>query len=324
MATNRTWPGVCRPTVWSASAVADEIDGVDYFSRKEFAMKNYFGSSTMATVWGVALMLVFCFSVAGCSLFSSIGSEKDKKELFKSRDQYVRIARQESAKGVKVPPNEHPVSLDEDQIRTALGSLEFMLPKENKSAPVFERPELEVLGRSISSALAEAGPDEDVVFAVVGDYKSLYGLAKEQKYTAGRVFYREGKLNIIFGEIHGKYWATADRRLYPLAPGSRFKATEHVWMLIGQPDQEFHSGQDGQRTDWVVLDLASMEARAAMGEKAAQAKGSGGSGGGQAQPQLSAEKTVEERLTILNELKNKKLITEEEYQKKRADILKDL
>lgn len=284
-------------------------------------MKKRSGFSVLASVCGAALLMTFSLAATGCSMLNSIGSEKDKNEIFKSRDQYVRITKQESAKGVKVPPNEQPVSLDEDQIRSAFGSLEFILPKANKSAPVFEKPELEVLGRNVSRALSEAGPDEDVVFAVVGDYRSLYGLTKEQMYTAGRVFYREGKLNIIFGEVHGKYWPTADRRLYPLAPGSRFKAKEHEWMLIGQPDQEFYSGSGGQRTDWVVLDLASMEARAAMGEQAAKAQGATGSG---AQPALQAQKSVEERLSILNDLKNKKLITEEEYQKKRADILKDL
>jgi hypothetical protein len=254
-------------------------------------------------------------------MFKSITSDKDTKELFKSRDQYVRIIKQDSVKGVKTPQNDHPVSLDEDQIRTALGTLEFMIPNKDKSAPVFEKPELNVLGGYLSRALAEAGPDEDVVFAVIGDYRAVYGLTKEQMYTAARVFYREGKLNIIFGDIHGAYRATADRRLYPLAPGARARASAHTWTLLGQPDQEFHTGPDGQRTDWVVLDLASMEARAAMDEQPVKPAGSGS---GQAQAMPKVEKTVEERLKTLNDLKDKKLISEEEYQQKRADILKDL
>jgi len=268
----------------------------------------------------MAVVLLCCAGVVGCSTLKSITSNKDSKLLFKSRDQFVRIVGQDSIKGVKVPANGQPVSLDEGQIRMALNSLEFMTPGKDSSSPVFDAPELDVLSRYLSAALAQAGPEEDVVFAVIGDYKAVYGLAKEQMYTSGRVFYRDGKLNIIFGDIHGKYFANTDRRLYPLAPGSRGKSSVHTWALLNQPDQEFHSGPEGQRTDWVVLDLASMEARAAMGEKAAtQPPVVPGY-----QPFYGAQKSVEERLQILNELKNKKLITDDEYQNKRLDILKDL
>lgn len=288
-------------------------------------MKNAsVGFPIPASFLRLSILVFLCTGFMGCSVVKTITSDKDSKELFKSRDQFVRIIKQDALKGVKVPPNEHPVALDEDQIRNALGSLEFMLPNKDKSLPVFEKPELNVLGRYLSAALAQAGPDEDVAFAVIGDYRAAYGLAKEQMYTAARVFYREGKLNMIFGDIHGAYRATADRRLYPLAPGSRSKSSTHTWALLGQPDQEFYAGADGQRTDWVVLDLASMEARAVMDEKSAQSMGAGGAGAGQSQPVLRAEKSVEERLKVLNDLKTKNLISEEEYQKKRADILKDL
>ncbi len=267
------------------------------------------------------IVLLFCFGATSCSTLKSITSNKDSKLLFKSRDQYVRIVPQDKVKGSKVPANGQPVSLDEEQMRMALASLEFMTPGKDSSSPVFAKPELDVLSRYLSTALAQAGPEEDVAFAVVGDYLAVYGLAKEQMYTSGRVFYRDGKLNIIFGAIHAKYWANADRRLYPMAPGSRSIATPHTWALLGQPDQSFYAGQGCQRTDWVVLDLASMEARAAMGEKASATQAAGTSG---SQPCYVPQKTVEERLQTLNDLKSKKLITDEEYEKKRLDILKDL
>ena len=274
--------------------------------------------SLLASTWKLLLVFICCVGLVGCSTLKSLTSNKDSKLLFKSRDQFIQIVKQDSVKSVKVPANGHPVSLDEGQIRMALGSLEFMTPGKDSSSPVFDAPELDVLARYLPAALAQAGPEEDVAFAVVGNFKAVYGLAKEQMYTTGRVFYREGKLNIVFGEIHGKYWANADRRLYPLAPGSRYKSTVHTWALVTQPDQEFYSGPEGQRTDWVVLDLASMEARAAMGEKAATTQAPA------AVPHYGAQKSVEERLQTLNDLKSKKLITEEEYEKKRLDILKEL
>jgi len=282
---------------------------------------NSVGFTLPASALILVIVLLFSFGATGCSTLKSITSNKDSKVLFKSRDQYVRIVPQDSVKGSKVSANGQPVSLDEEQVRMALRSLEFMTPGKDSSSLVFEKPELDVLSRYLSAALAQAGPEEDVAFAVVGDYLAVYGLAKEQMYTSGRVFYRDGKLNIIFGAIHGKYWANADRRLYPLDPGSRFKTSPHTWALLGQVDQAFYAGPEGQRTDWVVLDLASMEARAAMGEKAAATQSPGMPG---PQSGYVNQKTVEERLQTLNDLKSKKLITDEEYEKKRLEILKEL
>jgi len=278
-------------------------------------------------IWFFAVLLLFCFGAAGCSQVKSIlPQDKDAKLLFKSRDQYVRIVKQDTVKGAKVPPNEHPVSLDMGQIRNVLSSLEIMLPKKDKSIPVFAKPELDNLEKYISQGLAEAGPDEDVVFAVVGVYRAVYGLAKEQKYTTGRVFYRDGRLNIIFGKIQEDYksyelYASVDRRTNPLSPGSRSVPSEHAWMLLDQPDQSFNMTNSGERTDWVILDLASMEARAALGEKDAASQTPARPA---SQPAYGPQKTLEERLQILNDLKSKKLITDEEYQQKRLEMLKDL
>ncbi len=271
----------------------------------------------------IVLLFIMAMGTSGCSIFKSFTPEgRGEKELFRSRDQYVRIVMQDVAKGVKVPPNEHPVILDSDQIRSALASMEAMLDGREKSVPVFTKAQLDTLAPFLSRGLAAAGPNEDVVFGLIDDFKAVHGLAKEQKYTAGRVFYRDGKLNIIFGNIQGEYRAVADRRLNPLAPGSRSVAAKQNWVFIDQPDQAYYSGPEGRRSDWITLDLAAMEAKAAAAEKEAKAAAaaSGATEGRFYQP----KKSVEERLTTLNELKAKKLITEEEYQKKRAAILSDL
>ncbi len=73
-----------------------------------------------------AVLTLFSLGTVGCSMVDSVKTsfEKDAKQLFKSREQYVRIVKQDAVKGVKVPPQaEHPVFFDTDQIRNALGSL---------------------------------------------------------------------------------------------------------------------------------------------------------------------------------------------------------
>jgi hypothetical protein len=308
---------------------------------------------------GTALVLLalVCFGTFGCSLFrTNVDDTKTDRTIWHSREQNVRIVKQDVIKGGTYTPNDQPVMLEPSQIRQALASLEVRLDKGGKLISVFTEPELETLSGKLSEALAQAGPDQDVTFAVVGLRKALYGLAKQRKVTTGRVFYREGKLNIIFGKmiedvrderVHD-YRADNDFRLNPLAPGSRTKPVSHVWELQEEPEMQFYADSGMYRGDWVVLDLASVAAHEALGIKPTRAASVGrqesatprretlpqegsqvpapaSQGPVASVPQTAkSNKTIEERLTILNNLKNKNLITDEEYKAKRADILKDL
>ncbi len=320
----------------------------------------------------IRLVMVFLLPLflmtAGCSTYNSLfksspeaSSANADRTIWHSREQNVRIVKQDSIKGGTVLRNDHPIMLDPEQIRNALAALEVRLPGIDKPAPVFTGPELDTLGARLSEGLSQAGPDQDVTFVVVGQRKALFGLAKQRKVTTGRVFYREGKLNIIFGKmvedlkfegssIEHDYQAMNDYRLNALFPGSRAMPVSHSWKLEETPDMQFYEEGGMMRRDWVVLDLASMSGREALGTKPAKTgrtvsetpasvplKESASQETGQVQapvyqapvvtqvPQAGrTSKTVEERLLMLNDLKNKKLITEEEYKAKRASILNDL
>lgn len=302
------------------------------------------------------LMLPICLVMSGCSLYNSAFKSSDtsavnkNRTIWHSRDQSVRIERQDSVKGGIVAQNDHPIMLDPGQIRSALASLEVRLTSTDKPVPVFTGPELDILGKQLSEGLAQASTDEDVTFVAVGLRRALYGVAKQRKVTSGRVFYKEGKLNIIFGSMVEDLKENADPRLDIKGPGSRTRPVSHAWILEDEPDMQFYAGGDMIRSDWVVLDLASMAAHEALGTKPAKTgrivsetpasvpvKESAPQETGQVQapvyqapvvtqvPQAGrTSKTVEERLLMLNDLKNKKLITEEEYKAKRASILNDL
>ncbi len=305
-------------------------------------------------VWLITvLMLILCIVTSGCSLFNSASKSSDASIAYKSRtiwhsrEQNVRIESQDSARGGMVTQNDHPIMLEPGQIRSALASLEVRLTQADKPVPVFTSPELDVLGKQLSEGLVQAGPGEDVTFVVVGQRRAVYGLAKQRKVTSGRVFYKEGKLNIIFGSLVDDLKDNADPRIDIKGPGLRTRPVSHAWELEDEPDMQFYAGGDMIRRDWVVLDLASMAAHEAMGTKPAKtgrtvserpsAVSNAPQETGQAQvpayqqptvtqvPQTGrTSKSVEERLLILNDLKNKKLITDEEYKAKRANILNDL
>ncbi len=312
----------------------------------------------------MAFLLPLCFVTAGCSICNSlfkssaeISSASAERTIWHSRawyagqisgEQYVRVVKHDRPKGGLISQNDHPAILEPGQIRSALGELEVKPTPDDKPIPVFTAPELDVLGKRLSEGLALAGPDEDITFAVIGLRRALFGLAKRPMATTGRVFYKNGKLNLIFGKVVAELKEHIDPRLEPLTPGSRTRQVSHDWTLPDEPGMQLYADGDMIRSDWVMLDLASMAAHEALSTKPVK-NGTIGSETSATTPERvsapqetgqapayqppavtqapqtgKASKTIEERLMILNDLKNKKLITDEEYKAKRAKILNDL
>jgi hypothetical protein len=204
----------------------------------------------------------------------------------------------------------------------------------HKQLPVFNAPEIDMLSLHISEALHQAGPREDVTFAVVGHFSTFVDFLKVRQITTGRVFYQDGKLNIIFGIMHRDIKENEDRRLNPLAPGSRTQAGDFESLIMAQAGEQPFSKPRG---DWVVftrenLDKPVVTTTAPAGEERRLEQAEqrpAGSTIRQTEEQkavapLVKGKSAEERLIQLNELKNKHLITDEEYRSKRMEILNDL
>jgi hypothetical protein len=277
-----------------------------------------------APIW---FMMALMVTVAGCAAMrTGQGGDTIVKTLWQSRDQYVAIEKLERPAGVTATANAHPADISVDRLRSAFASLEVRLPGKDKKIPLFYDPELKILSENIRAGLASAGPDEDVTFAVIGHYPALLGVLQERKVTTGRVFCRDGQLNIIFGDVLRDVREDEDRRLYPFLPGSRGAAAPGKWALTAKQEGESFIMT---RPDWVTFPLAGPPAPIAA-PAGRQENGVTGAENKEA-PAVSPEKpagpvkkSVEERLVILNELWNKKLITEEEYRQKRLEILNEL
>ena len=224
------------------------------------------------------------------------------RHLWQSSDQFVALELQDSVSPGPVQPNDHPIELPLDRIAAMLASIDIHATDNGKPEPLFTRSGVEVLAPQLQQGLRQASPKEDVTFAVIGLHDALYGLAKSPKVTTGRVFYKEGRLNIIVGLAQQEVRERDDRRLAPFTPGVRQKASEGEWQLLPHPGQK---GYKLVRKDWVAF---SDEWLAPVAEKNVPPK----------------QTTPTERLTTLKELKEKGLISEEEYQKKRAQILDGL
>jgi hypothetical protein len=325
-------------------------------------------------------LIMVAGGVTGCSYLPFIHSDKPEnkivRNLWSSGEQFVQIEKQDRPTGVPVRLNEHISEISVDRFRTALESISILPPGKGKTVPLFNEDELKTLSEYIPVGLALSGPDDDVTFAIIGNYVEALGFLKKREVTTGRVFYQEGQINIIFGDIHRELKETMgvkeDRRLNPFLPGSRARVVGKLeGVLVPKEGGEVFAGI---RNDWIAFPLKASEISTATaapqesGETAAPATtqntgtlSPGAPTGASSAPQYatapargaqsvapatmqrtgvgaqavapitshersapSAKKSTEERLLILNDLRSKKLISEEEYWRKRGDILNDL
>jgi hypothetical protein len=275
--------------------------------------------------WPIVMMLVIFGGTTGCTTLKTNQSEDGRvRNIWEAREQYVAIERQDHPAGVTVSANAHPADLSVERLRSALESIEVQIPGKDKNVSLFNDPELKVLSEKIREGFFSAGPNKDVTFAVIGHYPALLGLMQERKVTTGRVFCLDGQLNIIFGDVLRDVKESEDRRLYPFRAGSRAVAASGKWSMTKKPDGENFTVK---RTDWLTFPLASPAATVvtpATGHNAGNSLNKAALPTvSPAKPATAVNKSVEKRLMILNDLWHKKLVTDEEYQTKRREILNE-
>jgi hypothetical protein len=208
---------------------------------------------------GGAITLV-CTAVA----WSATEAPRGSVVLWSGDDQWVKIEPQDDSAAV---PNDHPAQLGAKAISTALGALRVNLVDPDTGTqsdrPVFTPNELGNLTLHVASGLEKAGPRQDVTFSTIdGRALAAGGLIRKPGVNAGRVFYNDGRLNVIFGELQSSYrkknvYGQRTEDYTPRRQGSRSEATEQKWHLAAGPGLQFHSTNDGNiRNDWVVIDTA--------------------------------------------------------------------
>jgi len=248
-------------------------------------------------------------------LISSTSPASDVRYLWQSRDQFVALDRQDITSSGPAQPNDHPAEFTLDRLTAILSSIEVRPGEGDKAEPLLTRSAVEALAPYLRQGLQQASPAQDVTFAVIGLHKALYGLAKSPKVTTGRVFYKSGRLNIIVGLVQQEVRDRDDRRLFPFTPGNRYRAASGEWTLL--------TNAPLVRKDWLafgeewqapVMPAADAEQRPPAQQTAP------------AQPEKKSSDTRRpaDRLNTLNELKDRGLITDEEYRSKRLEILNGL
>ena len=212
----------------------------------------------------------------------------------------------------------------------------------------------------LAKGFLKAKPDQDIIFVLQKAEDKLLGL-KEKTFNAGRMFIKDDKLNIIMGDYE-YFRSEAFENAYD--PGGqsavpynfnfghrnrRSKAFENTNFSAKGVEVKQINGE--RRQDWLAIDIkvaadayiASQnesknpstqankeleketaklakqrrEMRAEMARLRKEVKdNSSGS--------AVSSKSIEERIATLDELLDKKLITQDEYDNKRKEILSDI
>lgn len=241
------------------------------------------------------------------SIAPGSGEAAERRLLWESREQFVALEPREIAGN-----NAHPLEIEPDRLRAQLRALRLQPSVDEKAVPLFTNDSVTTLVEYLQQGLRQASPREDVTFAVIGLYDALYGLAKQPQVNTGRLFVQDGRLNLIIGLAHREVKEREDRRLFPFTPGSRMVKASAPWVLQLPPEP---SGMKLVQQNWVAIPL---DWQAAVHSDSPQTTG-----------QLPAHPTPPprspaERLGVLKELLNQQLITTEEYQSKRREILQGL
>jgi hypothetical protein len=311
-------------------------------------MRSKAVSGKTAMLYGVMIIsTVLALSLAGCGAnLQKSANSNVKSVIWTNQDQFVRIESQDRDT-IMVASNDHPANLSANLIRKTLGSLEVTFEGEENPVPVFSPEELEILGDTISHGLAQAGPDEDITFATAGIHQGQTA----PEMSTYRLFITDDRLNLIIGTLHEKHTENIDRSRHPLVPGSRKYTRRTInWTIAPRIGMKYKTNgaitsDVVTRYDWLILnptpdtfreaaqiweDSAQFESEQQkiqqkiqkMEQSIEQMKQTSASGAPLAAPAgpMGLNK-IEQRLQILQQLKDKGLINDDEFRSKKQEIL---
>ena len=212
---------------------------------------------------------------------------------------------------------QHPLAVTERQMVFHMVALTY----ENysllgKSGPVFTKEDIQKTKRLLTKALNKAHAQNIIGFEV----------ESEEGTTKGELFASGGKLHWRLFEIRGVKYSLTSSKI------ARYGTT---WRMVPKKGQKFHVTEKflgtKQWTNWIEAQI-DLPAPANL-KMARPKKQRAQSGGGASEPPLAPmippkaatpqknPADLEEKLKFLKHLYDKQLIDQQEYEKKRKDLL---
>jgi len=288
----------------------------------------------MKTTWSTGLVLSALCMVLGATahpaaaaglLDSLFGSNQPEdmgpsKERSWQLDEFTSVRLVDKEAGA--PTNQHPVALNRDALRAQLAAVQVTL--RGTSEPLFADAELAEITPALVRALVSARADDDVLLLSTARRGGL--LAAPRGVTA-RLFVQGDALQLIVHDARFDFMEAYRRtNIKPkFVFGSRAKAGA---------DPLLSNSASSKRTDWLAIGLGQLRAAPAAAAAvqaavpavppvaAVPAAPAAAAPAPLSRAAFGAEQ--EERLVTLKRLRERNLITEEEYQQKRREILNGL
>ena len=254
---------------------------------------------------------------AGCS-----SSSLRQVDLYKSGRDMVSL--QYQIRNGKAAPQgyAHPGTLTEgqvDRILAAIGVEEYSFFSWRSQGPLFTDDDRARLAPWIADALRKATPDQWVRFSVSGTKKFL--VLTTPHLSDGICFVKDGKFHLVLGNINFEVLESTDRKAEPYGldprdridfPHERLTVLAGVGVGAGAAPPPVIPGDrwlGQERRNWLVFDL-HRNADATPSPTIDSPRPSSGD--------------AAERLKRLKDLREQGLITAEEYEKKRLEIVQGL
>jgi len=233
---------------------------------------------------------------------------------------------------------DHPATLSSERVATVLAAVEveeFSLFKWRNEGALLVAEDVAKLAPRLTEGLRKATPDQWVYFSVRNVPRAF--TLGAVRFSDGIAFVKDGKLNLVFDNIG--YVENVDIQPSRLDP--RDATTSASLRLAAKAPDALGAAPPlvpgdrwlgHERTNWLVFDLAPAAEPASRSPAVATTPPTvvvpaaevpaGAAAAPSAQP--PAAQDPEERLRRLKDLRDKGLITPEEYETKRQEILKGL
>jgi hypothetical protein len=259
----------------------------------------------------VPLLLAVCLVSA---LLSGCSPKFSTTVVF--RDSRVEVRLRHANGPDRMPVDQgygHPATFSEEDMARLLGSVmiryqrgfiqKMIFGKQPGVVPAFSEDEIDLMVPALVKAFAEATPSDRV--ELVFQHRSAVFSAGT---TTGVLYVKDGKLNVIIPN-----YRAYNNQPETTTPGGRYRDPmermgKQTHTLVAGPHQELHPSEDPNLEDrWLVIDAPALLAAPPEAPRTA--------------PEARPENGIEEKLDTLKRLLDKGLITQDEYDAKKKELL---
>ena len=222
---------------------------------------------------------------------------------------------------------DHPLKISEAEFGIILNSVNLQkrrgfFNKDITAVPAFSKKEVTKMAGPISRALSQASPRERVAFHFKFKKGKLFS-----GVTSGVFFVQEGRLNLILGRYksasrpHEKVILPTDPVL-PTPPYFGFRLAEGPNQALVPLEESPVWNEPVGDDQWVMMDYRALVAHPSDRVPFSVSKQKSDRTRSES-PEADSTSSIKKKLRLLKEIHDEGLISDEEFEQKRQDLLAD-